>query len=229
MKKLTRIFIEFTGVFIGVFITISSISLILINSIFRVTSIYIKSGREVMTDVSFFQRSRNLFFLDTTIFANEIIREYPQVRWATVIRKFPQSLIIIIEERRAIAEISIKNKPILFDDQGFVVLTKNTKEQLPQLYCEIDLHGVRIESVFILKALALLRIMIDSRIDTIQSIKCDKDFYILILDKTEVFVSQSQNFDQAASSLQFLIKQFTINDSWPKSIDLRYEKNVLIP
>lgn len=225
-------FVEFVIVYIGVFFFTTAVFLIVVLYGFQLTTIYLEADVHIFSDLSYFNKKDNLFFLSPEKYRNEIQRLYPAVKEVAINKNYPRSLYIKVVERNPLATAYFEGKTIYIDTKGVVLppLSRFSSENLARIECPLTINNNRIANQDILEALRILDAINTNHLATVATLFCHESGKMsLFTNATEIIFSSGQDPQKVVASLQFLIKQFTINASWPKEIDLRFDKTVLIP
>lgn len=199
---------------------------------FQISQVNIYGNSDIFSELSLFKKPQNLLFLSLAQLKDQIITTFPYVKNVTIQKKFPNKVLIQVEERVPVAEYIDEEYQLYIDEEGVFLprLERFANLSFPKLICQIQIgKEERISDQNLVQALKILA-GLRNEVTSIQNLACkDSQTYMLTTDKTEVIFPTSEDHSQVISSLQFLFKQFRIEGKQPEVVDLRFEKPVLIP
>lgn len=154
----------------------------------------------------------------------------PSVKEVKVVKKFPKTVFIDVIYRYKTAVVSARNGLFIVDEGGYVFEKIATNSGLPLLNIEtkeVNL-GTNITQNSLSKALKIVRLSQDSNIRIVNITPLDETGVSLTLDQgTLVFIDSNSQAEEIVSSLQMIIKRFTIEGKILSKIDFRFEKPVI--
>jgi hypothetical protein len=220
---------------VGIGLLILIIGQLLISGpLFEVRQIVISGNADIFANTSWLTKSRNLLYLSSANFEQDLKTHYPFVDKAFVTKRFPNTLELTVFERSPIAILSA-NTGFVFDATGVVLplISRYSIGMYSRIYCPVSnlKIGKTVEDKSISLALYLISELRKSASVEITQVDCSEDRQLLTLkiNQSQVLISPEQSQNYLASSLQFLLKQFRIDGKWPDTVDLRFDKPVLIP
>lgn len=199
------------------------------GEVFSLKTVYIAGDPMAVTDLTIFQKKRNVLLLSKSFITNEIITKNPWIATITITKFLPQSLYIDIQKRSPAVMLD-SGQRLYVDKDGVVlpVIAGITKDY-PLLNCPISVKsGQSIVDQSIRQGVQIV-FNLESFADfQPTSLTCtDSQMMLIDFPQTRVLYSSRQNPDSLVASLQLLFKQFRIEGKWPKMIDLRFDKPVL--
>lgn len=200
---------------------------------FEIQTVYIQADSRLILDTSIFQQKRNLLTISQSAFEKEVTDHFPQVASVRIEKHFPNTLFIQITPRVPIVYFKLNGEKRYIDVTGKILTSLPQYEKLKTtlLNCQFnELDAGQIVTDEIAKKAISVASNVVTEIDTaIVSIDCIDAQNAVLLRTSEVnVILPTDKNEELASSLQFLLKQFRIDGNWPKTLDLRFEKPVLI-
>lgn len=202
--------------------------------LFKIKTVKLYSNIDVISKHDLLTFDENLFFVSTGNISENLMKNNPLVKNAKVIRKYPNELIIRIEERIPVARIYQYEEKFLVDNEGRILpnLSRLKGDKYPQLRCKFTQiqEGDFIVDKSVLFGLEISEELSATDANAVKLIECiSEEKLSLEIKGIIVLVSPKQEAQKIASSLLFLLKQFRIEGEKPDTIDLRYDKPVYIP
>ncbi len=217
--------------FLLVFALLGGVYLVITGPLFKIHHVYVQASDIVKLDTKFLNDEQNLLFLDEAKIVRELKRQSPLIKNVKLTKKYPDNLEVELTFREPVATIEKVDKVFLLDSEGMILpaeLNLNHKP-LPRVTCAVRvpsvgqiltqpdvLHGLQLISQFSVIEIELAEL------------KCDKNQSELVTNVTRIIFLPETNVHQLTDSLQFLFKQFRIEGTYPKVVDLRFSKPVLI-
>lgn len=230
MKRRIRIIIVFILPYIllaGVFTAVIKIST---GPMFELKQVVVYGSVDIFSSTAFLRKYRNILFMDTQILEKQI-RENPYVRNVSVIKQYPNTLFLNIEERQPVVRIQQNEEIYYFDEDGYKLrpLLRYADKSYPRFNCVIvsDIKEDQINRAEILYLLKLTQIIRKIGLPILE-ISCSGDKLSLNIDGVIVYISPKQAVADVEASLLLLFKQFRIEGQRPYAIDLRFDKPVLL-
>jgi cell division septal protein FtsQ len=187
-------------------------------------------GDNVNIEVNPSKLENNLFFIDTLSLEKELKLNYPQIKTIRISKQFPSNLIIFVVLKRPVAVLKTDRRSVLIDPDGIIVGTKPSENsKLPNFLFDLpDVpDGTKLSDNTVQTALRLVsRLPDDLRSGNITII--EKAWLQLEIGKTSIFIDPNQPIDPAVTTLQTLLARFRMKGAMPTSIDLRFDKPVVI-
>lgn len=230
LTAILSILIPFSLVCIG----LVSVFWLIKGATFQVKTVYIVGQVDIFPHTRVFEKERNLLTMSTRRMSQAIMAEYPYVNEVLINKIFPDSLRVTISERVPVLAFEVsEGETLLIDKQG-KVLPPNPRYPiiaLPKLHCLLDQVQVGdIVSPKIVIGAQVIAYLKETLTSDSEYLLCEsEDKFLIGIDNMEVIFSPQQQFSDIASSLQFLLKQFRIEGNYPKKVDLRFDKPVLVP
>ena len=220
---------------IAIILLVAGISLTLFfsESFFQIKTVRIAGNSETV-NTNALTRQKNLFLLSPAQLKKELIAASPWIEDIEIKKQFPSTLLLVLHERIPIAEYQDEVNRFFLDKTGRLLPVLPSKNfNSVQVFCSIVEKNVgqTVTNKLLLHGLALVDAL-RSRIESqIIKLTCQEDIKTiqLSLPDTTVLVSADSEPEKTVSSLQLLLKQFRIEGNRPETIDLRFEKPVVIP
>ena len=169
---------------------------------------------------------QRIFLLKQQAIASEIRQKFLPVGGVSVKRKYPQTVLVQISERKPIAKVSqLSGREFLVDEEGVIFSevtpeTKDLKKVSLELGLELTLGQTLGEDI------AFLTLLDDPQIKSIKyigqegiEVQAEEDLIILF--------SRQKNLEAQARSLQMIVQKYKIEGKDLKQVDLRYEQSVV--
>lgn len=172
----------------------------------------------------------HLLTLDKKEVAGDLRAFSPWIKEVEIMRQYPQTLKLRIKEYEPIAYGLKEEKRILLSPEGTVLPDRNEIVlPLVPVDCEISVSDGTLTNQGLLRGIELLPTLI-LETDTLPSrVVCLPDErYQITLPKTIVEYDKDIESAETSASLQLLFRQFRIEGTWPKRIDLRFDKPLLV-
>lgn len=174
-------------------------------------------------------RGANIVFLKETDVAGEIQRRNLDIA-AIVVEKKPLATIrLIITMRKPIAQIRLNDASYIVDDNGIVFLSRRMTHNLPVIEGVFSTVSVpsTLDKLYAKTILGLLTSFTQEG-KRIQMVTVVNKEEIRFYDgEMLVTVAAGQNPVLLSTSLQMLMRSFTIEGKHPASIDLRFDKPIV--
>jgi cell division septal protein FtsQ len=220
-----------TAIFCELFIIFVLIFIFLNSSIFNISTILLETDPATIRDLSAFRRSINWWFMSEKQYKIEIITNNPTVKSVKLRKIFPNTLIVQIQMKMPVAYVKTEETIDYLDESG--ILIKNYQNyqnlNLPQVECSInqiqnnESNQVIHVGLFVIKQWNNL-----TNEAKIINMLCQNDNIELLFPQFKVIINSDNKPEQVVASLQVLWKQFRIDSIYPKTVDLRFEKPVLL-
>ena len=220
---------------IAVILLITGVSLILFfsESLFQIKTITIAGNSETV-NTSVLSGQKNLLLLSPNKLKAELIVASPWIEDVEVKKQFPSTLILVIHERTPIAEYKDEAGRFFLDESGRLMPALSSKNiNSVQVFCSIEnkTAGQTITNELLQRGLLFIAAFKKNAGSEITKLTCVEEAKTiqLSLPDTTVLISPDSEPEETISSLQLLLKQFRIEGNRPETIDMRFEKPVLIP
>lgn len=150
------------------------------------------------------------------------------IKSASVQKHFPDTLFIEVIYREPLAVIIAANGQYAVDSEGIIL---DTSEQIdPRIYLSQStlVPGNQISQKVVLDSLKIVAKTKDTIVNIKEIIPAQNNSAQLVLDSgTEVIIDNNINVDNTVSSLQTIVRRFTIEGKSVSKIDYRFEKPVI--
>ena len=203
-------------------------------NLFTVKTIYIVGPRYAIIDYSSLQKKQNVLLISAKKLQAALQVTNPYVLNASTYKLLPQTLRIEVVVREPILEYAPVTRTVLIDQFGKLlpVIPQFSTAHLPRLSCLLSQSnpGDTIKNETLLFGLEVFA-AVQKSIGNSRLLACNPDGTTLTLEfeQTKIIFAKTGSVDEIISSLQYLFKQFRIEGKWPETVDLRFQKPVLIP
>jgi cell division septal protein FtsQ len=172
---------------------------------------------------------RNLLFIRPEKIKADILSDNNQVEHVYITKRYPDTIIIAVQLRKAIARITTITRTVIVDSRGVVLgYSRKESDTLPLLSFGVsDIpDGLTFTDVAVLSGIAVIRDI--SPVVPISSVYLNDTLSIrAIYGKTSIVFPLNTEYSALASTLQTLVARFRMKGSMPASIDLRFDKPVI--
>ncbi len=165
------------------------------------------------------------------LISEEKIRNYflknPTVKNVTIVKKYPHTLVIDIQYRNKLAEVFAKNGLFEIDVDGVIfnkLATSSASTRLNLTNSDVGL-GTIITQNSLIEALKIVNIAKDKNIYIVDISQFENGEISLVLSiGTHVIIGTNAKAEEIVSSLQMILKHFTIEGKSISKIDFRFDK-----
>lgn len=220
------------------FLLVGLLLYFLLGDFFKITQINCEKGDFSCSDqekilINDFQ-GENIFLVKTQNKIELIKKNFPKIGQVIVTKKIPHTLLIKIILRNPIASFTQDEKNwYLVDDQGYLFDTLTFKpKDLPQVYFSASAAPIsqgEIKEPILLQSLSLIKSLKTNfvHLDKIM-INNNDSWSLLLTEGTIATISARKDINLQVDSLQFILRQSKIEGDLPLTIDLRFDKPVVI-
>lgn len=213
-----------SGIFlIGVIISLNWIG----NVFFAIKNIEIV-GEKIDVEIDKKRIPGNLLFFPERQIEKEIQAANPIVKSIDIQKKYPNTLVIVVSLRSTVLRLKNGDQTVLIDADG-VVLGEGSNSDAPiaELSLSIPPSGEQIKDDQVRVSLELVMAFQESF--PIQYITAyDSKSLRVKIDKTDIFFPHLTDVQAKLATLQTLLTGFRIKSTLPKTIDLRFDKPIVI-
>lgn len=200
----------------------------IVNTVFTIRSIEVV-GEGVHISVDPEKMPRNLLFFPVERVKNDLLRDYPTIASITIKKKYPGTLVVTATVRVPKAIVNALNDTYTIDKEGIVLESFPEKVGLPLIWIDappVPL-GKRVTDSRVTAALAILRET--EGIIMLTRITSEEGDTLLATDgEMNIFFPQKSDIHAIVRTLQTMLVGFRIKGALPASIDLRFDKPVVI-
>jgi cell division septal protein FtsQ len=174
--------------------------------------------------------NHNLLFFPGDFYQKQIIKDYPQISTVVFTKKYPDTLVLKIDMREAFACVGLNSVRYVIDDQGFIIGFDTSKcLNLPEIKLDRTekIPVNKIENQNLAEILNLIKQL--QQDISVKSVSIEDSGLIQMkFEKTNILFTQDQPIISLSATLQTLIRGFRMKGIMPTSIDLRYNKPIII-
>ena len=145
-----------------ILLVVAAAYILLQSPIFEIRTITVQGNRQLTPEeiikFSGITTGNNIFKINISD-AEKKLNMVPLLKSTEVERKFPQTIVIHVEERQAVALLAVKNSFIKVDSEGVYLQKGQMASALPVitgLNCEMDGPGKPVKAQYLAQALAIL-------------------------------------------------------------------------
>lgn len=164
--------------------------------------------------------SKNLLLLSTEKLAAELQRDHPLLSSVTVIKRFPNTLVIRATARAPVAYVWSPLGLFLVDKEGILLGEKPRDTLLPRLNL---ISTTTPQAITALGFLSLTRSLVDIEEVSVY----DTGSFIAKGAGTDIIFTQNADVALIIDTLQKLLAGFRIKGTLPLRVDLRFDKPVV--
>ena len=177
--------------------------------------------------------NQNLLLLNKEKWEKEIGKENPLLEEIEIKKNLPSEVVIEFKKRKPKAAIFDPRLQSFFliDKEGVIVERKEEEERLPFIVAHLQNFkiGDRIKNRNINLVLALILSLEEDLEKAKFEIDEKKGILKVTLEKNIlILIDLEKEVKETVFALQILMKKFKIEGKWPKKIDLRFEKPILV-
>lgn len=196
------------------------------NSLFEIKSIEVE-GAGVKVEVDEGRIARNLLFFPDDKLRQQILYDNPLVSDVSFQKKFPHTLVIVVEARKAIAVVKTPSGNMGIDKTGVLLSSTGKENMLPELHFDLPqaMIGQKISDRQILESLNFIKAT--QSFMPLSSIEASGAALLAKSPKISILIAQKTNFTETAATLQTLLVGFRIKGNLPAIIDLRFDKPIV--
>ncbi len=171
----------------------------------------------------------NLLFFPTRQIEDALKREYPLIASVHIRKKFPSTIVITVERRKPFVLVGTQNDLYSLDEQGVVIRQYPDETDLPRVTIPVRalMPGSRVLDPAVQTAVGFIRESADFL--TIREVRM-YDTIALVADAGRMRIMFRANADVSVlvRTLQTMISGFRIKGKLPSSIDVRFDKPVVV-
>ena len=171
---------------------------------------------------------KNLLFFPSERIAQQLKQSNPLVDTVSFKKKFPNTLIILVKQRKPFARLKTPSQQLLLGRSGVVIGDDINNLALPELRFDIRIYhlGEIVSDTGIIAALKILSAL-PSDIPVDYLTPYDNSSIRARVANIDILFSQSNPIEAPVNTLQTLLAGFRIKGIMPARIDLRFDKPVI--
>ncbi len=172
--------------------------------------------------------AKNLLFFPVQKVRMTLLAQNALLADVRFIKKYPHTLLVEPVLRQPVAILTTQTQMVPLDKTG-IVLPETQQQTLPVLIFDIGTvhEGQKVNDPRILQSLRFVDLMPDPWI-VISVTTQDGSSLVARIDESDILFTQDAQIPTLTSTLQTLLAGFRIKGSLPKSIDLRFDKPVVL-
>jgi len=185
-------------------------------------------GNDVAVTLDNDRIPKNLLFFPTDRIRKEIMSANPLFADIRLEKQYPHTLKIIPIIRVPFVLLTVADRTVVLDKDGFVLMEGDKNSVLPHVYIsegEVK-TGKRTEDLSVQTSIAFI-----SAMQSIMPVSWVKQIDALSLQarcqNTDIYITQNKPIQDTLSTLQTLIAGFRIKGKLPAVVDLRFDKPVV--
>lgn len=171
----------------------------------------------------------NLFFFPSDSVRSMLLHDYPEIKFLSFEKKFPDTLRVHLDLRQATALIKTRQSTITVSDDGVILhLFSQVPKDIPTIEYDssISAQMTTVTDLHILSALKFLKIT--EVTPNFLHIVTSANSIEFTINSTNVIISSEKDIQETYHSLQSLLTGFRIQGRIPKLLDLRFDKPVVL-
>ncbi len=222
IRALTKFFYVIT------FSIITFLILFFLSSFFRVEVLETNAYPELLKGLPDL-KNQSILWLPQEEIKKHFLKNF-KVKEVKITKKLPKTIVVNLVYRERLVLVVAKNGLFFSDEEGFIFENSTNEIGYPLLNLqnkEINL-GIIITQKNILKALRIVKLFNDEKIQIINITPLTEEEILLTLNQgTLVLIGSDLEPEQIVSSLQKIIKRFTIEGKTIKKIDFRFNNPIV--
>lgn len=221
--------------FISVISGIFFLGLYGLNTFIRVQKIIIGGDNNIgsLRGLSSYYQ-KNLFILSEKDIENNLLKENPELKSATVNKKFPDSLVITVSLQPALASIELHDGYAYLSETGKIISkSREKKDQFPLIHYYQKMNyssfsaGEDIQYIDVVSALHFLKKLSDLGLKTDTVDINGLDMLLFTIGDKKLYFTTEKDTKTQDYELEQIIRQFKVEGRDFKSLDLRFEKPII--
>lgn len=172
---------------------------------------------------------KNYFVINTSALENTLIANFLGARTVTVTKKFPHAINVLIEERVPMAIVYKNEDSYLIDGDGFVLgaIQKDFLE-LPRIKYDGDIKiGEFLDKAIVPVCMEILHEAEQGGLK-VSSMSFSPRYTELYANNVAAYIGNDKNKRAAMETIGALIKKLGSEGKFPKKVDLRYDKVIVL-
>lgn len=207
--------------------------LFLLRNFFLVSKIEVVTDYEIKKDSRIYEilkkaKQENIWRIDVYKLSETIKSQDVKIKEVEIKKEFLNKVMIKITQRKPLLQIFFEQKYFLVDKEGILFSIYDQNQNLPVLEMNLEKTavGVKIKEESALMILSVLEEL--QKTETVEKvIILEKKLEIILRNNLLIFLP-AENLLLKITSLQELLNRFRIEGKRPVSIDLRFEKPVVV-
>ncbi len=169
----------------------------------------------------------NLMFFPTSWYEHALLSQYPNLKTVKIIKKYPSTLQMRLEERKAVAFLHSGSGSFPIDEFGYPTSTNEKSPSLPV----INIPGAQTigfpirDDTVLLGVAAILHL---SDYDPVSVTRNDSASVRVKLKDLDILISHDTDLPAIQHTLQTILTGVRMKGTVPTLIDVRYAKPVLM-
>lgn len=171
--------------------------------------------------------NQNLLFIKKGSVIRELLEINPVIKNISVEKRYPNILILQIDERHALVQVKNGIHSVYFDREGIIIENKNVSSVLPIINADkISISEEKKADWRIMKAIKIVEDLqrVDINIENISTNDDENNFLVTLTQGEKVIIPYGGESANIAASLQIIIHRFRIEGKFVEKIDFRFEK-----
>lgn len=196
---------------------------------FRIQKLIIIDSKDNLKGLDILN-GQNLLFLDTQKITTDLLTRNPTVKSVRLIKNFPQTVVVKIENRMPVAQIKSSLNNLFIDADGIILSLENNYRPLPIINApNMVINPNRKADWRLVKAVSFI-VESDKAGIFIDQISLDDAAGLFTAETNsgmEILLPYDSDIGQKASSLQVIVRRFTIVGKNITKVDFRYDKPIV--
>lgn len=193
---------------------------------FQLKTLIIITNRPKLNSLAILNRN-NLLFINEKDVSDYLQKQNPEIKSIKFIKKFPQTIILQLEDRIPIAQIVNTAGNIYIDAEGIILTSENKYLSLPKIHIpNISILSDQKADWRAVKASLFIQEVTKQGI-IIEQISADETssvFNAVMSTGTQVLIPYDADMLMKASSLQVIVQRFKIVGKNITKVDFRFDK-----
>lgn len=229
MKKINTVIVRKLILIIFFFISFTLFPIYLYKN-FQIKTLIIKANQPKLYGLKILENN-NLLFIDDKKITAFLQKQNPNVNSIHIIKQFPQTVILIVEDRIPIAQIVNKDKNLYVDKEGTILTSTTYSSNLVQINSpDVSIYSNQKVDWRIMKVISFIK---ESKnqgiiIDQILVDNSSNEFSAKTTSGIEVSLPLDADIVSKVSSLQVILQRFKIMGKNIVKINFRFDKPLII-
>lgn len=186
-------------------------------------------GEGIQIAINQSELEKNLLFIRPGKITSDLLSANNQIENVTVQKRYPDTIILTVILRKAIAKITTQVRTAVVDSRGVLLgYSRKDSDGLPLIAFGVpDISdGMTFTDSRVLSGIAIIRDI--TPVAPISALYINDTSSIrAIYGETSILLPLNSEYSASAATLQTLIARFRMKGSMPTSIDLRFDKPVI--
>ncbi len=214
-------------IFIGIILFIASFLFLI--SYTKIQKIIVIGNINNIRGLNILDNQRLLFIKNEEI-TKQLTKINPAIKNIFIEKKYPDTLVLQVEERKAFVQAVSNGYKIYYDKEGIPIEYTNVSFSLPLINAKmLNLRKDRKTDWRIMKAIKITEDFgkLNINIEDITILDNESNFIVKLVQDGKVIIPYNDDPANIAASLQIIIHRFRIEGKFIEKVDFRFEKPIV--